>query len=61
MSEYIYLQGSEGVERAGGAMSAAGDEMYRAAGSISQSVDDLRQILDQFLCDLRDIVQKEEE
>ena len=54
MSEYIHLIGAESVQQAGNNISSAADTMYRAASSIEQSVDNLRQMMDEFFDRLHD-------
>lgn len=59
MSEYTHLIGADDVRSAGHNMRAAADDMIRAASTISQSVSDIQKILDNFLIELRSIMEEE--
>jgi len=56
MSDYVTLMGAEQVKSAGYAMRSAAEDMNRAASSMAQAVSEQRQIFDNFLLELKDIL-----
>jgi hypothetical protein len=56
MAGYVTLMGAESVQSAGYAMRQAAEEMNRAASGMQEAVHEQRRILDNFLIELRDII-----
>ena len=61
MSEYMHLIGADDVRSAANTIRAAADNMQRAADTISNAVQQHQRILDNFLVELRDIMERKEQ
>lgn len=57
MSEYVYLQGSEDVSRAGRSMASAAEDMRRAAETISEALRENQRHMDEWLNGFRDALE----
>jgi len=58
MSDHITLFGAEDVQRAGNIIQAAAVDMNRAAGQFESSIEMFKQYLDDWVGQLRDVLEK---
>lgn len=56
--DYVYLQGSEDVSRAGHNMQSAAEQMSRAASTMSDALDQHRRWMDEWLERLQRIMEE---
>lgn len=60
-TKYVHLIGVEQIQSAANTMREAAHEMGRAAGEISYALEQHKRAMDEFVVEMRDIMEGEEE